>query len=90
VSRPLIRAWYALTVSFLACLVVAIASVGYASWVNHKAEQRSEQARRDSDQRWCGLFTVIDPPEAPPTTERGQVIAEKIHELRVSFGCPER
>ena len=89
-STPLIRAWYALTLSFLACVAVALASVGYASWVNHKAEQRSEQARRDSDQRWCGLFAAIDPPSAPPTSERGRTVAEEIHRLRLQFGCPER
>ena len=89
-STKLIRAWYAIAVSFFACLIVAVASVGYASWVNHESEKRAEQARRESEQRWCGLFEALDPPEAPPTNERGKVITEEIHKLRVGFGCPAR
>jgi hypothetical protein len=93
VTSPKVRLWYALLVSFLACVVVAASSVGYASWVNKQAERRSEMARQESDQRWCALLGDLDsayqsPPK--PTTPTGQKVATEIHRLRLAFGCPER
>jgi hypothetical protein len=93
VSTPYVRFWYAIMVAFLACLVVAIASVGYASWVNHEAQKRSALARQDSDRRWCALLTDLDGAYGStpkPTTETGRKVAAEIHKLRVAFGCPER
>lgn len=89
-STPYVRFWYAITVAFVAVLVVSFAGVAYTNYVQKQAERRAELARQDSDRRWCGLFAALDPPGTPPTNERGKVIAEEIHRLRVSFGCPER
>jgi hypothetical protein len=82
VTSPKVRLWYALLVSFLACLVVALASVGYASYV-----------QRQNDRRWCSLLSDLDsayqsPPR--PTTPTGVKVAAEIHRLRIGFGCPER
>lgn len=92
-TSPKVRLWYALLVSFLACVVVAGSSVGYAGWVNAESQKRAAAARVESDRRWCSLLTALDetyqgPPS--PTTELGRKVAAEIHELRVAFGCPER
>jgi hypothetical protein len=93
VSTPLIRAGYALLVSFLACVVIALASVAYANHVQRQAERRAELVRIESDRRWCSLLGELDsaysvPPG--PSTELGRRVAQEIHRLRVEFGCPAR
>jgi hypothetical protein len=93
VSSPKVRLWYALLVSFVACVATAIGSVYYASVVQQQAERRSQLAQQESDRRWCALLTDLDsayksPP--PPATPTGQKVAAEIHRLRISFGCPER
>ena len=90
-SSPYVRAWYAIAVSFFACLVVAAAAVLYTSHVQAQAERRSELARIESDRRWCALLSELDdayagPPQ--PTTELGRRVAAEIKRLRYSFGCP--
>jgi hypothetical protein len=93
VSRPLIRAWYAIAVSFVACLVIALAGVGYTNYVQSQARHRTEAERAESDRRWCALLTELDNAYATspgPTTEVGKKVAAEIHQLRVGFGCPER
>lgn len=91
-STPLIRAWYAIAVSFFACLVVAVGSVGYASHVQKQAEQRAELARQKSDRRWCDLLVSVGDAQqdTPPATASGRRFAEEIAELRRSFGCTVR
>jgi hypothetical protein len=93
VSRPLIRAWYAIAVSFFACLVIALAGVGYTNYVQKQAQKRAEVERQDSDRRWCALLSDLDSAyrSSPrPTSETGKKVAAEIHKLRVGFGCPER
>ena len=90
-STPLIRAWYAIAVSFAACVVIALAGVAYTNHVQHVADRRSTAERADSDRRWCALLTDLDnaygePPG--PTTEVGRKVAAEIHKLRLSFRCP--
>lgn len=92
-STPYIRAWYAVAVSFGACVIIALAGVVYTNHVQRQAEKRAELARQDSDRRWCALLGDLDsayqsPPT--PTTPTGQKVAEEIHRLRVGFGCPQR
>jgi hypothetical protein len=93
VSKPLIRAWYAIAVSFVACLVIALAGVGYTNYVQSQARHRTEAERAESDRRWCALLTELDNAYATspgPTTEVGKKVAAEIHQLRVGFGCPEK
>lgn len=91
-STPYVRFWYAITVAFVACLVTAIASVGYASWVNTESQKRSEQARVESDRRWCALLADIGDSQraVPPKTESGKRFAAEIDRLRREFGCQQR
>jgi len=90
VSTPLIRAWYAIAVAFAACVVIALAGVGYTNHVQRQADRRSTAERADSDRRWCALLVDISrgQREAPPKTESGQRFAEEIDQLRREFGCP--
>ncbi|MFC7276211.1 hypothetical protein ACFQS1_19640 [Paractinoplanes rhizophilus] len=90
-STPYVRFWYAITVAFVACLVTAVASVGYASWVNEQSQKRARQARIESDQRWCALLVDISrgQEDSPPRTESGKRFAAEIDKLRREFGCPE-
>lgn len=76
----MIRAWYALAVAFGACLIVAIASVAYSTYV-----------QRQNDRRWCALLGDLDaayntPPG--PSSELGRKVATEIHKLRVGLDCP--
>lgn len=90
-SSPRVRLWYALLVSFIACLVVAMASVAYASWVNRKAQERAASAQQESDRRWCALLTNVSQAQrdTPPKTDSGKSFAAEIDRLRRDFGCPE-
>lgn len=90
-STPLIRAWYAMAVSFIACVAIALSGVVYTNHVQQQADRRSTAERADSDRRWCALLTDLDdaygaPPG--PTTDLGRKVAAEIHKLRLSFRCP--
>jgi hypothetical protein len=90
VSSPYVRFWYAITVSFGACVVTAVTAVLFAVHVQAQAQHRAEMERAESDRRWCALLTELDNAyEAPPgpTTETGRKVAAEIHQLRVGFGC---
>lgn len=92
-STPLIRAWYAIAVAFIAVVAVSVAGVLYTNVVQRQAEQRAEVARQDSDRRWCALLSDLDAAyqtSPGPSTELGKKVAAEIHRLRVGFGCPER
>lgn len=91
-SNPYVRTWYALLVSFIACVAVALASVGYSAHVQRQAEQRAEVARQESDRRWCDLLVSVGDAQqdTPPATASGRRFAEEIAELRRSFGCTVR
>jgi hypothetical protein len=90
-STPLIRAWYAIAVSFIACLVIALAGVFYTNHVQAQAQRRADAERADSDRRWCALLVELDhaynqPPG--PASDVGRKVASEIHQLRIGFGCP--
>ncbi|MEQ4301602.1 hypothetical protein ABNF97_09445 [Plantactinospora sp. B6F1] len=42
--------------------------------------------QRESDRQWCELFAILTP-DAPPTTERGQEVAEALERRRQTLGC---
>lgn len=81
-TTPAVRLWYALLVSFLACVAVAVGSVWYS-------RMTAEDAQRRSDQRWCALLSNLDETykETPPQTPAGQKQAAEIARLRTQFGC---
>lgn len=88
-TTPAVRLWYALMVSFLACVVVAVGSVWYADVAAEKANARANAERAESDRRWCDLMAALDDAykQNPPTTPAGLDIASKVHKLRVDLGC---
>lgn len=77
-STPLIRLWYAVFISFVACIAVAIASVSYSGYV-----------QRRNDQRWCSLFVQLTDAQqaAPPASESGRRFAAELMRLRNEFHC---
>lgn len=81
-TTPAVRLWYALLVSFLACIFVAVACVWYTNVT-------TESAQRRSDLRWCALLDNLHNTyqETPPQTEAGKRQAEEIARLRDQFGC---
>jgi hypothetical protein len=99
VTTPYVRFWYAITVAFVACLVVAIASVGYASWVNDQSQQRAEKGQAElataqAQQRaaLCGMVVLMDDAysKTPPTTAAGRNLADAIAVARMRLNCPAR
>jgi len=91
-SSPTVRLWYALLISFMACVAVALASVLYAGTVQAQSERRWEQQRRQSDQRWCKLFVQLTDAQDrnPPATASGREFADELTRLRAEFGCPSK
>lgn len=94
-STRTVRLWYALLVSFIACVATAIGSVYYTSRVRQQSEKRSEMARIESDRRWCKLLGDLDGAynQPPPKTDTGKSVAAEIHRLHSEpqprgFGCP--
>lgn len=94
-TTPAVRAWYAIMVSFIACVVIALAGVAYTNHVQDQADRRDRVARIESDRRWCNLLSNLDDAygQAPPVTQTGRNVAGEIHRLRslpppAGFGCP--
>lgn len=95
-SSPYVRFWYAITVAFAACLITAIASVGYASWVNSESQRRAELGQRElavaqAQQKaaLCGMVVLMDDAysKTPPTTPAGRNLADAIAVARMRLGC---
>jgi hypothetical protein len=64
-----------------------ILNVAYTSHVSERADRRQAELRQQQDRRWCPLLASLDQPGQPPTTERGRLIQEQIHQLREDTGC---
>lgn len=77
-STPLVRFWYAVAVSFLACMAVAAGSVAYTAYAQHR-----------QDQRWCALFVQLTDAQrrTPPPTASGKQFAAELERLRTEFHC---
>lgn len=61
----------------IAAVLVAGFSIAYTA-----------QQQRTADRRWCALLTTLDTPVGPqPTTPRGRIIQDRIHELSTDLGC---
>lgn len=63
--------------SVVALLSVVIAN---ATYTRHLQQQ--------ADRRWCSLLTTLDNPSIPTTTDRGRIVQQQIHTLRVQLECP--
>lgn len=77
-TSPRVRLWYAVLISFIACVAVAIGSVVY-----------SAQVQRQSDQRWCALLVQLTDAQRsqPPPSESGRRFAAELERLRREFHC---
>ncbi len=47
----------------------------------------TNHVQRQSERKWCALLTILTG-GPPATTDRGQVIAAELVELRDNFRCP--
>src|SRR5690349_6766774 len=85
-----IRARWAVLMVLATAVLLVIGNVAYTGYVQHRAdvrqeqarrdfEQRQEQARREAERRWCPLLATLDQPDVPATTPRGRVVQEQIH-----------
>jgi len=71
--------WRVLVAVLLAAVASSAVSIIY-----------SNEAARQSEQRWCGVVSTLDDAyrQTPPQTPAGQKIARDIRQLRADFGCP--
>jgi hypothetical protein len=78
VSTPLVRFWYAVAVSFLACMAVAAGSVAYTAYSQER-----------NDRRWCSLLIQLTDAQrkTPPPTQSGKQFAAELERLRAEFHC---
>jgi hypothetical protein len=78
VTSVRVRLWYALLISFVACIAVAVGSVAYSSIV-----------QRRNDQRWCALLVQLTDAQraTPPPTASGRKFAAELENLRREFHC---
>ncbi|WP_344144294.1 hypothetical protein, partial [Polymorphospora rubra] len=55
-------------------LVAALTLVGLALYTASRADVAAEQAREESDRRWCGVVVALDQAyqESPPQTPAGR------------------
>lgn len=70
---------YAIAVIVLTGLILVGAVVANAAYTSH--------LQRQADSRWCSLLTSLDNPSVPTTTERGRIVQQQIHTLRVQLEC---
>ncbi|WKU08020.1 hypothetical protein [Micromonospora sp. HUAS LYJ1] len=80
------RGWQVLVV----VLVTAVLAAGLALVSASRSAGVAEDARRESERRWCGVVVALDDAyqESRPVTPAGQRIADSIAQLRREFGCP--
>lgn len=50
----------------------------------------SRKAIADNNRKLCPLLYTLEQPGTPATTERGQVIAKQISDLRRTYGCRQQ
>lgn len=81
------RAVWSIALFVAATFGLGFVGVAYTSHVQHQTEQKFERAQQVSDQRWCGLFLILNAPDAPPTTERGRQVQQRINALSDAFHC---
>jgi hypothetical protein len=71
------RILWAVLVSYVAVIVVAVLCIWYANYVNDQ-----------SNQKWCELLVTLDNPIPPDSSNPRSVDAAiKFHRLRVNLGC---
>jgi hypothetical protein len=84
-----LRARYSVLIVLATAILIGIAGWVYTNHVQRQADARYAHQQEQADARWCALFALLDPEGAPPTTERGQLVAKAIRDLREDFRCKE-
>jgi hypothetical protein len=69
--------WYVLLVSFLSSMLVSVFSLILAVHI-----------AQSTGRKFCAVLAAQSSPEAPATTDRGRVVADRIRELQRSLDCP--
>jgi hypothetical protein len=75
IKRKFIVAWI---VSYVCMMVMAIASIQWANYIDKR-----------SNQRWCGIVNLFNETyvESPPPTEIGQILQIEFIKLQRDFKC---
>lgn len=86
-KRPTVPIWWSITVAFGAVVILAIACMAYTNHVQRESDRRAEAAQRQSDQRWCSLFTSLEGAYQEASTVVGRAVLAEIVKLRTALGC---
>jgi hypothetical protein len=84
------RRGYAIFLVLLVMLLFVggvVYNVTYTKQVDERSDRRQAEQRARQDRRWCSLLATLDQQGSPPTTERGRMVQQQIHELRRELGC---
>lgn len=86
------RVWYALVMVFVSCIAMVTASISYTNYATRQAEKRADAVAQQNIRNFCEVVSTLDDAyrAQPPTTPTGQHLAEEMHLLRMSLGCPTK
>lgn len=81
-----------LALVLLSAMVCTVLMVVACIWyTNHEVSKAKEHAINEvtkSKREWCDLLVTLDVPIPPnPDNPRQVVAAQKLHQLRIRFGC---
>jgi hypothetical protein len=86
-GRP---SWYSWVVVVLVPLMASVAVLVISLRVNEQSIEREREARRASEQAFCGIVTLLDNSyrRSPPSTQAGRELAVAIRGAREGYNCP--
>lgn len=73
--------------TFVAVVIAVIVNIVYTQHVQTQSNHRAAELRHRQDQRLCPLLEALDQPSVPATTDRGRIIQQRVHVLRIELGC---
>lgn len=86
-GRP---SWYSWIVVVLVPIMASVAVLVISLRVNEQSIQREREARRASEQAFCGIVTLLDDSwrRTPPSTQAGRDLATAVRGARATYNCP--
>jgi hypothetical protein len=86
-GRP---SWYSWVVVVVVPLMASVAVLVISLRINEQSIQREREARRASEQAFCGIVTLLDDSyrRTPPTTPAGRDLAAAVRDARAGYRCP--
>jgi hypothetical protein len=86
-GRP---SWYSWVVVVMVPILASIAVLVISLRINEQSIARETEARRQSEQAFCGIIIVLDDAnrKGSPTTEYGRELARRITAARAAYRCP--